>query len=156
MDAKGWAREYEAATEEFLGAVALLTPDTLDRPVAGARSARQLVHYLTDAQAQGYVRLVRLLAEAPGSLLSGYDDAAWANSPITGYDELPIEHAVALFGALRQRALNLLKRLDDDDDDLARYAEHSETGRYTLVTWLTNYTQHPREYAARLREALSS
>ncbi|HVA71408.1 MAG TPA: DinB family protein [Acidimicrobiales bacterium] len=154
MDAKGWAREYQGATEEFFGAVALLTPDTLDRPVAGARTARQLVHYLTDAQAQGYVRLVRLLAEPPGSLLAGYDDAAWANSPITGYGVLPIEHAVALFGALRQRALDLLVRLDDGD--LLRYADHAETGRYTLVTWLENYTHHPREYAAQLREAHSA
>jgi hypothetical protein len=148
------AREYQAATGEFLGAVALLAPDNLDRPVTSARSARQLVHHLSDAQAQGYVRLVRLVAEPSGSLLAGYDDAAWVNSPITGYDVLPIEHAVALFGALRQRALDLLTCMNDSD--LLRYAEHSETGRYTLVTWLENYTQHPREYATQLREALRS
>ena len=93
-------------------------------------------------------------AEPPGSLLMGYDDAAWANSPITGYGVLPIEHAVTLFGALRQRSHDLLVRLVDGDLD--RFAEHAETGRYTLVTWLESYTQHPREYVAQLREALGA
>jgi hypothetical protein len=154
VDAQGWAREYEAATDEFLRAAALITPDTLDRHLAGAKSPRQLVRYLTDAQAQGYVRLVRLLAEPDGSSIQSYDDAAWASSPITGYDDLAIEHALALFRALRQCALDLLVRLSDED--LLRFAEHAETGRYTLVTWLTNYVEHPLEYAAQLRETLNS
>jgi hypothetical protein len=154
VNARGWAREYEAATAEFLEAVALLSSENLDRRAPGAPSARQLVHHLTDAQAQGYVRLVRLLAEPDGSLIAGYDDAAWAAAPLTGYDVLPIDDAVALFRALRQRALDLLERLDDTD--LLRYGEHSESGRYTLVTWLENYTQHPREHAAQLRAAIRS
>jgi hypothetical protein len=154
VDAQGWAREYEASTHEFLRAVALTTPDNLDRHAPGTRSARHLVRHLTDAQAQGYVRLVRLLAEPPGSSIQSYDDTAWATSPITGYDDLAIEHTLALFRALRQCALDLLERLSDDD--LLRYAEHAETGRYTLITWLTNYTEHPREHAAQLREALNT
>jgi hypothetical protein len=129
------------ATDEFLDAVALVTPDTLDRHPPDAWSARQLVRHLTDAQARGYVRRVRLVAEPSGS-------------SITGYDELLIEHVVALFRALRQSALDILERLSDAD--LLRYGEHSETGRYTIATWLDNYTQHPREHAAQLREALNS
>ena len=40
MDAKRWAREYQAASEEFLSAVALITSDTLDRHPRGAANAR--------------------------------------------------------------------------------------------------------------------
>jgi hypothetical protein len=41
-------------------------------------------------------------------------------------------------------------------DDLDRYGEHSESGRYTLAMWLTIYRQHPRAHAAQRLEAIEA
>ena len=145
--------DYRAATEAFLAATALAEPHDLDRRPAGGWSARQVIHHVADAEAQSYVRLRRLLAE-PGSLIQGYDEAAWAACPTLGYEELAVEHALALIRALRAASADLLERLSSED--LALEGQHSEAGAYSVATWLDTYTRHPREHAAQLAAALAA
>ncbi len=145
---------YSMATSQFLHDAAIVNDDNLDRHVDGGWSARQVIHHVADSEAQSYARLRRLLAEAPGSVIQGYDEAAWAECEQLGYRVLPITHALEVFTAVRLASLDVLGRLREAD--LERHGVHSESGRYTLATWLEVYTQHPRAHAAQLIEAVNS
>lgn len=147
------AADYAAATAELLAAV----PDdgpALDRRAPGGWSARQVLHHLADSETQSYLRLRRLLADAPPALIQGYDEAAWAESPALGYAQRPVATSVAVVAAVRAASHELLTRLGDAD--LAREGVHSESGPYTLDEWLTIYTAHPRAHRAQMIEALDS
>jgi hypothetical protein len=145
---------YSMATSQFLHDAAIVNDDNLDRHVDGGWSARQVIHHVADSEAQSYARLRRLLAEPPGSVIQGYDEAAWAECEQLGYRDLPITHSLEVFTAVRLASLDVLGRLRQAD--LERHGEHSESGRYTLATWLEIYTQHPRAHAAQLIEAVNS
>jgi hypothetical protein len=145
---------YSASTDHFLNTLAEISPENLDRHVEGNWSARQVIHHVADSETQSYARLRRLLAEPAGSLIQGYDEAAWAECSALGYRDLPVEHSVAVFRAVRGASLNVLGRIGSDD--LARFGEHSEAGRYTLDHWLDVYTRHPLDHAAQLIEAINA
>jgi hypothetical protein len=148
------ARNYEAATNEFLAAVASISPEQLDSHVEGGWSPRQVIHHVADSEAQSYARLRRLLAEPEGVIIQGYDEALWAQSPILGYQELPVEHSLEVFTAVRKASLDLLRRLEEND--LARTGMHSESGPYSVHTWIDTYTRHPKEHAAQLLEGANA
>jgi hypothetical protein len=145
---------YSMATSQFLHDATVVNDENLDRHVQGGWSARQVIHHLADSEAQSYARLRRLLAEPAGSVIQGYDEAAWAESPALGYKDLPIAHPLEVFKAVRLASLDVLSRLRESD--LERYGEHTDSGRYTLATWLEIYTQHPRAHAEQLLEAVNS
>ena len=146
--------DYESATNEALRAIEEATPELLDRHAEGEWSARQIVHHLADSEAQSYARLRRLIAEPAGSLIQGYDEAAWARSAVLGYEKLPVEHSVEVFRAVRRSSLVILRRLSEPD--LERHGVHSESGRYSVDDWLNIYTRHARDHAEQLRAALGS
>ena len=148
------ARDYEAATNEFFAALASVPPSRYDRHVEGGWSTRQVVHHVADSEAQSYARLRRLVAEPPGAVIQGYDEALWALSPLLGYEELPLEHSLAVFSAVRQSSLDILRRLSPSD--LERTGVHTESGPYSVRNWVDIYTRHPRDHAAQLLEAANS
>lgn len=143
---------FNASTAEFLEAVTLVTPENIDARDPDGWSARQIVHHLADSEAQSYARLRRLLAEPAGVVIQGYDEDAWARSAALGYTELPIEHALAVFRAVRAATADVIARMGDAD--LERYGEHTESGHYDMRTWFTNYVAHPRDHAEQLRRAI--
>jgi hypothetical protein len=145
---------YEHSTEYFLTQVLVVNAQNIDTHVDGGWSARQVIHHIADSEAQSYARLRRIIAEPAGSVIQGYDEAAWARCEQLGYQELPIEHSLAVFRAVRTASLDVLRRLGEQD--LERYGEHSESGRYTLAMWLEIYTEHPRAHAAQLIEAVNA
>jgi hypothetical protein len=145
---------YSMATSQFLHDAAIVDDENLDRHVEGGWSARQVIHHVADSEAQSYARLRRLLAEPAGSVIQGYDEAAWAECQQLGYQDLPVVHPLEVFKAVRLASLDVLSRLRESD--LESYGEHTESGRYTLATWLAVYTEHPRAHAAQLLEAANS
>ena len=147
-------RDYAEATQVFLDALSLVTDTTIDAHEPNGWSARQIIHHVADSETQSYARLRRLLAEPTGSLIQGYDEAAWAEASELGYRTLPIDHSVAVFTAVRASSLVILRRLNETH--VTRSGIHSESGAYTLDDWLSIYTAHPREHADQLREALAS
>jgi len=146
--------DYAVATDEFLDAVRAVTTENIDRHVADGWSARQVIHHVADSETQSYARLRRLVAEPPGSLIQGYDEAAWATCEALGYQELATDHSLAVFVAVRRASLDVLGRLSETD--LERFATHSESGRYTLRDWLEIYRAHPRAHAQQLTEAIGA
>jgi hypothetical protein len=154
MSLSNLTSEYEAATNEFLAAVASITPEQLDSRVKDGWSPRQVIHHIADSEAQSYARLRRLVAEPEGVIIQGYDEALWAQAPVLGYEELPVEHSLDVFKAVRRASLDILQRLDESD--LARTGIHSESGPYSVQTWIDTYTRHPKEHAAQLLEGANA
>lgn len=154
MNVEQSVHAYEHSTDYFLEEALVVDAENIDRHVEGGWSARQVIHHVADSEAQSYARLRRLLAEPAGSVIQGYDEAAWAKCEQLGYQELPIEHSLAVVRAVRAASLDVLRRLNESD--LERYGEHSNSGRYTLAMWLDIYTEHPRAHAAQLVEAVNA
>ena len=140
--------KYRQATEEFIVAVSKLTEAELDAVKDQGWTARQVVHHVADSEAQSYARLRRLIVE-PGTQIQGYDEAAWGESKTLGYEELPIQISLDVFKAVRASSLEILKRLSVDQLDNAGI--HSESGEYSIHTWLETYIKHPMEHAAQIR-----
>ena len=106
---------------------------------------------MADSEAQSYSRLRRLVAEPEGSLIQGYDEAAWAQCEALGYASAPVENSIAVYAAVRASSLDLLKRLTESD--LERSGVHTEAGQYTVDRWLTTYTKHPHDHGDQLVRA---
>ena len=154
MDLISAAEAFEASTGVFLDAARAVPADRLDSHEPGDWSARQIIHHVADSEAQSYARLRRLLAEPDGAVIQGYDESAWAQCAALGYTDLPVESSLAVIAAVRAATADVLRRLTAADLD--RAGVHSESGRYTVRDWLTNYTAHPRDHADQLRRAAAA
>jgi hypothetical protein len=148
MDLKDAINSYAQATAEFLSVANELTESQLDASHSGGWSARQVIHHVADSEAQSYARLRRLIAE-PGTQIQGYDEASWGENETLGYKDLPIAHSLDVFKAVRASSLEIIKRLTPTQLDNS--GTHSESGEYTIKTWLETYINHPLEHAAQIR-----
>jgi hypothetical protein len=151
IDMKEAAAAYESASQYFLNLARGITPDLLDVHAENEWSARQCIHHMADSEAQSYARLRRLVAEPEGSIIQGYDEAAWANEPKLGYADGAVENAIAVYAAVRASSLDLVKRLTEED--LEKFGEHSESGKYTIARWLETYTRHPYDHGDQMVRA---
>jgi hypothetical protein len=147
------AQRYEEATAKFLEAVSQLSDSQLDASSNGSWSARQVIHHVADSEAQSYARLRRLIAE-PGTQIQGYDEAGWGENQTLGYKDLPIVHSLEVFKAVRASSLEIIKRLKPAQLDNS--GTHSESGEYTVKTWLETYINHPLEHAEQIKSGLFS
>ncbi len=147
------ASEYEASTKYVTEIISALSDADLDRHQIQGWSPRQVIHHLADSEAQSYARLRRLIAEPTGTIIQGYDEAAWAESEILGYRELPVGHSLAVLYAVRASSLEIIKRLKESD--LTKAGEHTEYGAFTIARWIEVYTRHPRDHGNQIREALT-
>jgi len=148
MELKEAINSYAQATAEFLSVATELTESQLDSSQSGGWSARQVIHHVADSEAQSYARLRRLIAE-PGTQIQGYDEASWGENETLGYKDLPIAHSLDVFKAVRASSLEIIKRLTPAQLDNS--GTHSESGEYTIKTWLETYINHPLEHAAQIR-----
>lgn len=151
MDIREIAAAYESATQYFLNLARGVTPELMDVHAENQWSARQCIHHMADSEAQSYARLRRLIAEPEGSVIQGYDEAAWANEPKLGYVDAPVENAIAVFAAVRASSLDLIKRLEESD--FTKFGNHTEAGTYTVARWIETYTKHPFDHGDQLVRA---
>jgi len=150
-DLKEAAAAYETATQYFLNLARGVTPELLDLHAENEWSARQCIHHMADSEAQSYARLRRLVAEPEGSIIQGYDEAAWANEPKLAYADGDVTHSIAVYAAVRAASLDVVKRLTESD--LEKFGEHTESGKYTIARWLETYTRHPYDHGDQLVRA---
>lgn len=151
VDLREAAAAYEAATQYFLNLARGVTADLMDVHAESEWSARQCIHHMADSEAQSYARLRRLVAEPEGSIIQGYDEAAWANAPKLAYADGDVANSIAVLAAVRASSLDLIKRLDESD--LEKFGEHTEAGKYTIARWLETYTRHPYDHGDQLVRA---
>jgi hypothetical protein len=148
MDRNQLIERYEAGPAEVRAALDGITPSELDRrPAPGAWTTREIAHHLADSESNSYVRLRRLLAE-DDVLIWAYDEEEWARR--LAYDR-PIEPSLAVLEAVRAASAQLLRTLDDDA--FARTGKHSESGDYSVATWLAIYADHAHVHADQIRRA---
>jgi hypothetical protein len=142
---------YKQGADVIARAVAGLSDAELDRrPSPDAWTAREVVHHLADAETRSAVRLRQLLAEdAP--TIQGYDEELYART--LHYDR-PIDASLALVRAVRASTAELLDRLTDAD--FARTGTHTESGPYSVDTWLELYAAHGHDHAAQIEAAARS
>ncbi|MEO0011075.1 MAG: hypothetical protein RIQ39_664 [Actinomycetota bacterium] len=146
-----FASDYEASTRQFLELAQTLNEADLDRSDAEGWTPRQVIHHLADSEAQSYARLRRLIAE-PGTTIQGYDEGKWAANSTLGYSEADVTAAIAVFTAVRNASYQLILRLSEAE--LENSGTHSESGEYSVRTWLDTYTNHPKDHAQQIREQL--
>jgi hypothetical protein len=144
---------YRTATPDLDDALAGITDEELDRPQPGGEwTVRQIVHHLADGEAMSYTRLRRLVAD-DSPVIRGYDEPTFARR--LHYDR-PIATSLAVVRAVRESSLELMAVMSPAD--WARTGTHSESGPYSVDTWLTIYAAHAPDHAAqirRLHEALN-
>lgn len=146
-----FAENYKAATDEFLSVAENLNPADLDRSDAEGWTPRQVIHHVADSEAQSYARLRRLVAE-PDTTIQGYDEGIWAENQTLGYETADPASSLAVFKAVRQSSYELIKRLTAAD--FLKTGTHTESGEYSVHTWLESYTNHPKDHANQIRNQL--
>jgi hypothetical protein len=135
---------YRAVAEALAGA----TDAELDaHPAPGKWSAREIVHHLADSEMTSAIRL-RLLLATERPTIAGYDENEFARR--LHYDR-PIEASLAALEAARRSTAEILDRMGESD--WVREGTHTDSGRYTMDTWLEIYAVHAHNHAAQIRRA---
>lgn len=145
------AANYEKATNDFFRLIEGLQDGDLDKNDGEGWTPRQVIHHLADSEAQSYARLRRLVAE-PGTTIQGYDEGKWAENPVLGYRELPVEISINVLRSVRAASLMILRRLSEDQ--LMNSGTHTESGEYTIQKWVDSYTNHPVDHGQQITKAL--
>ena len=151
MSIQELAARYEASTQAFLSLVSTLTESDLDRADSEGWTPRQVIHHVADSEAQSYARLRRLIAE-PGTAIQGYDEGKWAENATLGYSQSDVAPSIEVFAAVRKSSYLLVQRLSESELD--NRGVHSESGEYSIRTWLETYTNHPLDHANQIRQQL--
>jgi DinB superfamily len=139
---------YRDGYATVVAALADITGEELDRcPPGKAWTARMVVHHLADSETTSYTRLRKLLAEAE-PVIYAYDETLFARR--LHYDR-PIEPSLEVFRAVRQSTADLLDVLDPHEWNSA--GVHSDSGPYSVDTWLEIYADHAHDHADQIRRA---
>ncbi len=139
---------YKDGHRAVVEALKNITDKELDtRPAPDGWSAREIVHHLGDSEMTSAIRLRRLIAE-DRPVIVAYDEKEYARR--LHYDR-PIEASLEAFKAARLSCASLLERLNDAE--WAREGTHTESGRYTVETWLEIYARHAHAHAEQIRRA---
>lgn len=140
---------YEQGHAVVVRALSDVGTDALDaRPSPDDWTPREIVHHLADSEMTSAIRLRRLLAEdAP--VIAGYDESAFAKRL---HYERPIEASLDAFRAARGTSAQLLHVLSPED--WARTGWHTESGLYSVETWLRTYAAHGHDHAEQIRAAM--
>lgn len=152
-DLRDLVADYRAATEQLLVVAGALAEADLDRQPPDdpeGWTPRMVIHHLADSETNSYVRLRRLLAEPPGTVIQGYDEGQWAR--VLQYDR-PVGLSLAVVRAVRDSSAELLDTLVPAD--LSRQGLHTESGTYSLADWLDTYIAHARDHATQIHSALA-
>jgi hypothetical protein len=141
-------RRYQEGYRAVTTALADITAAELDkRPPGDAWTAREIVHHLADSETTSYIRLRKLVAEdAP--IIYAYDEALFARRLHYGR---PIERSLDVLRAVRQSTAELLDVLTPHEWNY--HGVHSESGPYSVDTWLEIYADHAHDHADQIRRA---
>ena len=141
-------QQYREGYAAVVAALEGATDAELDRrPGPGKWTAREIVHHLADSEMTSAIRLRRLIAE-DNPVIVGYDQEEFARR--LKYDR-PIAASLAAFKAARETTAEILDLLTEAE--WARTGTHSESGAYSVGTWLEIYAVHAHGHADQIRRA---
>ena len=134
---------YAAVTEAMAG----ITPAEMDaRADADSWTAREVVHHLADSEMTSAIRIRRLLAEESPEIV-GYPEDLFRRR--LRYDTRPIENSLEAFRLARVTSAEIMEGVSGED--WLRTGTHSESGPYSVETWLEIYAQHAHDHAEQIR-----
>ena len=143
--------QYCEGPSVVTAALAGATEAELDaHPAPNEWSAREVVHHLADSEATSYIRIRKLLAQ-DNPVIEGYDEAEFARR--LHYDR-PIAASLAVLKSVRAATTELLRSLDEQD--WSREGTHTESGPYSVETWLAIYAAHAHDHAVQISRARSA
>lgn len=139
---------YKDGYKEVAAALNGISEKGLDFSRArGKWSARQIVHHLADSENHSAIRLRKLLVERQ-PYIQAYDQDEFATK--LHYSKRPIEPALKAFEGARATTAQLLDLMSEEDWN--RAGEHSESGPYSIHTWLEIYARHAHDHAEQIRQ----
>jgi hypothetical protein len=145
--------EYAAGYDEVIRSLDNFPADSLAaHPLPDKWSAVEIIQHLADSEMISAIRFRRLLVEER-PVIDGYDEALFAKR--LNYNERDIAPALEAFRAARSTTVQLLKQLSEED--WQRQGWHTDSGLYSVETWLRIYAAHAHNHASqirRLREVL--
>ena len=134
---------HRAVMDAFRG----IGDDELDRSASDEWTPRQIAHHLADSEMMSAIRLRRLLTE-DNPVIHGYDEVEFAKKLTT---DRPIAPSLEAMRYARESTAQILDRLSEAD--WQRAGTHSESGQYTVETWLTIYADHGHDHAAQIKRS---
>jgi hypothetical protein len=151
MDRNEMIRRYKDGPDRLDAAVRGLGDAELDyRPRDGGWSAREVVHHTADSELTSAIRLRKLLAE-DDALIHGYDEMEFSRR--LHYRERPVNASLAAVRASRETSASILECLDDEE--WSRSGIHTESGPYSVDTWLEIYAAHCHDHADQIARAVA-
>ena len=139
--------KYRAGHKAVVEALAGIEEPELDQSASGEWTPRQIAHHLADSEMTSAIRLRRLITEdAPE--LSGYDEENFAR--VLTRDR-PIAPSIEAMHWARESTAQILERLTDEE--WQRNGRHSESGPYSVETWLEIYAAHAHDHADQIRRS---
>lgn len=140
-------RQYETGFDEVVKSLEDFPKDQMSaHPIEGKWSACEIVQHLADSEMNGAIRLRRMLAE-DRPVIQVYDQDDYAKR--FKYDGRDIAPALDAFRGARATSAQILSQLREED--WKREGWHTESGLYTLETWLRIYAAHAHNHAAQIR-----
>jgi hypothetical protein len=152
MDRTELVERYKQGVTVVNDALVGISDGELDaRPEPGEWTPREIVHHLADGEMTSAIRLRRLLTE-DNPTIEGYDQEAFARDLF--YDERPIQASLDALAAARATTAEILDHLTEDQ--WSRSGTHTESGPYSVDTWLGIYASHAHDHAAQIERARSA
>ena len=138
---------YNEGHRAVMDALRGVTDEELDRSASGEWTPRQIAHHLADSEMMSAMRLRRLITEQ-SPVIHGYDEADFAKK--LTYDR-PIAPSLEAMRYARESTAQILDRLSEAD--WLRTGTHTESGPYSVETWLTIYAAHGHDHAAQIKRS---
>ena len=140
-------RQYEAGYDEVVKSLEGFSPDQMTaHAIEGKWSACEIVQHLADSEMNAAIRLRRMLAEER-PVIQVYDQDNYAKR--FKYNGRDIAPALDALRGARATSAQILSQLSEED--WKREGWHSESGLYTLETWLKIYAAHAHNHATQIR-----
>ena len=143
-------RRYREGPDQLETAARGLSERELDYlPHDGGWSPREVVHHTADSELTSAIRLRKLLAE-DDPVIEGYDEMEFSRR--LHYRERPIATSLAAVRAARETSGSILEHLSDAD--WGRSGVHTDSGAYSVETWLEIYAAHCHDHADQITRAV--
>ena len=140
-----WLQQMAEAPARLAAAVSGLDDEQLDtRYREGGWTPRQVVHHLTDAHVNGYVRFKLALTEDRPPIKT-YEEDLWAE---TADARAPVEISLRLLAALHERWMILLESLSEAQFGCA--FSHPQRGLMTIDKAIQLYAWHGLHHSAHI------
>src|SRR5262245_22543213 len=143
---------YKEGNKRVTEALREITPEELDFKIAPDKwSCREVVQHLADSESISGHRLKRLLVEF-SPYIQGYDQDEYARR--FRYARRAIEPALEVFRCARQTTAELFDLMTEED--WKRQGEHSDSGPYSVESWLKIYAAHAHQHAEQIQRNRAS